>query len=494
MPPQLALIITTFFVIFIIYIEHQQNKEISKAIWIPTLWILYSASKGLGYWFNTQTTIESGSPLDRYFLLALGLCGIIILQKRSFSWSSALKNNYLLISIVFYMLISNIWSKVPVISFRHWGREVIALIIGCVIVSEKYPFIAFISIFKKFIYIALPFSLLLIKFYPELGRDYHFYTGELTWIGIAGQKNGLALICSFSAIFLIWSLWKDLSNWKLLTRKMPKLIDLSMLILAIYLLLGPRRTFTYSSTSFSSLLVGLISILLLKKSLNKGNNVSAIIIFIAIIIILIGTLTPFTGKIPIKEIPEMLGRDATLTGRTHIWNALVPYAQKKLILGHGFAGFWTTSIREQIAVTAHNGYLDTILNLGLVGLLLFSFFLTFFILKSHKFTTGVWDISLLFTSMIFMFLVHNIAEASLGYLESFPSSLIVLASFIINSFESNITNNAVKKPMSSFVNDLAIVIYPYLDTLFSPAEPWSRCKHALKKIIQSTTLIFTGKR
>ena len=444
MPPQLALLLVSIFTVIILYIDDKQFKGIGPAKWIPALWLLYSGSKGLGYWFNVRTTIEAGNPIDRYFLLSLGVLGFFILSKRRFSWNEALKKNHILSLIILYMLISTVWSRVPGISFRRWGREVIALIIGCLITSEKYPIRALLSAFRKVIFIALPYSLLLIKYYPQYGRDYHIHTGELMWLGIAGQKNGLALICSFSAIFLIWSLSKDLSQWKALTKRIPILIDLSMLILSVYLMMGPRRTFKYSSTSFIALLIGLIFIIVLRISMEKKTKIRAELIIIATMIILIGTFMPFTGKIPIKGIPELLGRDSTLTGRTQIWNALVPYAQKRLILGHGFGGFWTTSLREQIAITSHNGYLDTILNLGLIGLIIFSFFLISLVSKCYKLTNNAWDITLLFLSMIFMFLIHNIAEASLGYLESFPSSLIVLFSFIIHNGESKINSDSEK--------------------------------------------------
>lgn len=334
------------------------------------------------------------------------------------------------------MLISIIWSRMPEISFRRWGREFIAIIIGYLVISEKYPIKTLLSAFRKVIYIALPFSLLLIKYYPQHGREYNIHSGEMMWLGIAGQKNGLALICSFSAIFLIWSLWHDLVNWKSLEQKIPVFIDMSMLILCIYLMMGPRKTLRYSSTSFTSLLVGGLIFLFVRIATIKKIKASKKLAFLAIAIILIGTLMPFTGKVPIKKIPEILGRDITLTGRTRIWSALVPYAQEKIFYGHGFGGFWTTSLRDQIAVAAHNGYLDTILNLGLIGLILFSFFFISFILKCYETADDVWDVSLLFLSMIFMFLVHNIAETSLGYLESFPSSLIVLFSFIINDSKS----------------------------------------------------------
>jgi len=412
------------------------------ATWIPSLWLLYSASKQLGTWLNITTTIEAGSLPDRYFLLTLGALGTLVLLRRHFSWSGALKKNNLLILVVSYMLLSAIWSRVPGISLRRWGREAIAVIMASLLASEQFPIKAFFSTLRRAIYIALPYSLLLIKYFPLYGRQYNRWTGELTWVGVASQKNGLALLCAFSAVFLIWSLWESLLKWNLLVSKLPVLINILMLSLSLFLMMGPGRTFKYSATSFLSLLTGLIILIFLRIAVIKGIGIKGIIISVAIAVIFIGTFMPFSGKVPIKEIPMMLGRDPTLTGRIQIWNALVPYAIKKIILGHGFGGFWTTSLREQIASHAHNGYLDTILDLGFTGLILFSIFLISITVKCIKSINIKPDFSLLCLSIIIMFLIHNVGEVSLGNISSFPCSLIVLFSFLIHDKKNEIKINS----------------------------------------------------
>jgi exopolysaccharide production protein ExoQ len=72
---------------------------------------------------------------------------------------------------------------------------------------------------------------------------------------------------------------------------------------------------------------------------------------------------------------ESLGRGSGLTGRTDLWAHCLEL-QSNPILGAGFESFWIEEKREQIAAFyhnwkpggAHNGYLDTYLDLGLIGL------------------------------------------------------------------------------------------------------------------------------
>ncbi len=73
-----------------------------------------------------------------------------------------------------------------------------------------------------------------------------------------------------------------------------------------------------------------------------------------------------------------LGKDATLTGRTPLWSLMLQAARIHPLFGYGYS----TGFREGVAqfVAAHsrfgyvpnaqNGYLDVVLNLGLVGLAL----------------------------------------------------------------------------------------------------------------------------
>ena len=59
----------------------------------------------------------------------------------------------------------------------------------------------------------------------------------------------------------------------------------------------------------------------------------------------------------------------TLTGRTDTWAELVPVVMSRPLFGCGFGSFWTTARREFYEMShGHNGYLDTVLELGFVGL------------------------------------------------------------------------------------------------------------------------------
>jgi len=432
-PPQIALILFLAFISFIMYIDQKRTQLSGPIVWIIALWILYSGSKGLGVFLNVHTTIEAGSPPDRYFQIIIGLLAIFILIKRHFPISSTFKQNIYYFFILFYFLLSVVWARDPAISFRRWIREFIALLVVLLLMSEKSPIKTLISAFRKAIYAALPLSLLLIKYFPIYGREYGRWSGEVMWVGIAHQKNDLAMLCAISILFLAWTLLKNFKEWKKLNYKMPVFVDIFMFFLAIYLMLGPKRTFNYSATSTLSLIVGLVFMGYFKTASNKGANIKNKIVVSAIIIIAIGTILPFSGKIPIKTLPGLFNRTETLTGRTEIWKSLVPYAKKNILLGYGYGGFWTTSLRNLIASHAHNGYLDTILDLGLIGLIIFIIYILNILKKNANFLDEENQIPWFFLALIFMVLVRNIAESPLAEFTSYSMWLILAWSFIINT-------------------------------------------------------------
>src|SRR5262249_52276695 len=89
-----------------------------------------------------------------------------------------------------------------------------------------------------------------------------------------------------------------------------------------------------------------------------------------------GLLVLVPGWVMFDAFTEAFGRDATLTGRTELWQGLLRLAVDPIV-GAGFESFW---LGDRIANLwhqywwhpnqAHNGYLDTYLNLGAIGVVL----------------------------------------------------------------------------------------------------------------------------
>ena len=87
-------------------------------------------------------------------------------------------------------------------------------------------------------------------------------------------------------------------------------------------------------------------------------------------------LATFTAAVAPDLFFAVLGRDATLTGRTDIWSAALEAIAKRPAFGHGFGAFWSAGegpafwLRQALGwdvPNAHNGWLEVLLGLGWTG-------------------------------------------------------------------------------------------------------------------------------
>jgi exopolysaccharide production protein ExoQ len=108
-------------------------------------------------------------------------------------------------------------------------------------------------------------------------------------------------------------------------------------------------------------------------------------LIIAGLLLSVGVLAAGVGILFLPQVLNALGRNATLSGRTEIWNLVLVSIGKRPLLGYGFYAFWLGLRGESARLIvgtnwvfgyAHNGILEIWLQLGLAGVGLF--FITLF--------------------------------------------------------------------------------------------------------------------
>ena len=432
MPPVIALLLCSAFVVYLLRLDNKKSLSLSFATWLPTIYLLSIAGRPLSRWFGNQSGIETSSPFDQVFHSTLLFLGLFVISRRGLNWSRVRSENSWLIVLLSFTFISIVWSDMPFVSFKRWIRELEGVVMALVLLTESSPRMAMESVLRRTIYISIPFSLLLVKYYQEYGVWYSPWTGEIQWVGITEQKNGLGRLCLISGFFLIWTLTRRWRGQDISAGKYQTAAELFLIGITFWLLKGPS-IWAASATGIYSLSIGLIVFAVLlwmrKRQVTPGVNTLTAIVACLIVI---GILQPIIGGTIVQNFTAAIGRNSTLTGRTEIWAGLIPDVMQSPLLGYGFGAFWTEARRFSHDIgEAHNGYLEVWLNVGIVGIILTSAFLLSFCRKAARGLAFESDWAILCICYLLMSVIHNISESSF---DSFTKHLTAVVLFLAVSF------------------------------------------------------------
>jgi O-antigen ligase len=326
------------------------------------------------------------------------------------------------------MLISILWSDFQYVSLKRWVKTAGTVVMALVVLSEPDPYEAMRSVFIRTIYILIPLSAVLVKYFPRFGVEYARWSGGATWKGVTLGKNLLGALCLVSALFVISMLVKRSQGNQPPAVRYPKLVYLLILGLTFWLLKGPPGA--YSATSIAVLIIGLATFFTMRrlKFLAHYLSRSAYIVLFGVCVVL---LLMKLFDVSLLTFASWLGRDTTLTGRTDkIWGVLLPFALKHPVLGVGYGGFWVKlpadlDVGNDFVNQAHNGYLDVFLQLGVVGLILLVPLMISFFNKARSEFERDYEWASLRISFLPVMLLHNLTETS------FVASTMLLWNFFV---------------------------------------------------------------
>jgi O-antigen ligase len=259
--------------------------------------------------------------------------------------------------------------------------------------------------------IGIPLSLVLIRYFPQFGRAYTGYKqDQLAFVGITANKNMLGMLALVTVIFMLWDFCDSRREADGLTSWLSMGARLAVLLTAWHLLvISDSKTSLVCAVIGSALLLALgLPALRRHPARVEVWGVSAAAILWAL----------NSGLGLQKAFVESLGRDMSLTTRTDMWPVLLGL-QDSPLLGAGFSTFWSGRRLVQIeqafgdiVIQAHNGYLETYLNGGLIGFgLLIVLLCVSYRRIREQLTLGAPDARFRF-AILFVAIIHNFTEAT----------------------------------------------------------------------------------
>jgi exopolysaccharide production protein ExoQ len=416
MPSSLALILTVGFIFFLYWRDIREQPNVTRALWIPTLWMMIIGSRFVSEWVTLNsapssiTEMEDGSPLDRVVFLSLIVGGLYILIKRKTSFSKIFQNNICITIYIIYCGLSLLWSDFPFVAFKRWIKILGHPIMVLILLTEPDPHEAVSRLMKRCAYILIPISVLFIKYYPELGRGFDSWTGAAVNLGITRDKNALGYICMVLGFYFFWNFLRVLANDCPHCSSRWQELFLSLGFLAM---IGWLLSWANSVTSLVSLTLGLGTLLLLGLPFISKKYLG--IYFLVGLASMMGAEALFGLS---DEIITSLGRDPTLTDRTKVWQTVLEFEINPFI-GAGFESFWLGERLEKIwslywwrPNQAHNGYLEIYLNLGYLGLFSLTGLIVSTFQKGRKELFRDSQFGKFRLGILMMIILYNYAESS----------------------------------------------------------------------------------
>ncbi len=334
----------------------------------------------------------------------------------------------LLVMAVLWCGMSYIWSIVPGITLRRSIALLVTTVFGLVL-AARYDWDELIERIAFVFLVTAVISLILAVAVPHLGRMQEVYEGA--WRGAWLEKNSFgtrmamglaAMLSAFAVRPSRWWLWVPggvLCFFLIIMCQSKAALLAALVALSGFFVIRIFRRFP-----------------LLRIPVMYG------------LILGIGVFGLLMLTMP-DEMFHLIGKERTLTGRTDIWHLLIAAIREKPWLGYGYGTFWQDLLGPSYWIrfdlewgvpTAHNGWLETALSAGLVGVALFG-------------------LLFLFTLLLALDRLYR------GGVENYFVILMLVLYFMISLSESTILQQ----------NDLSWVIFVVISAkLFSFAPAWWR--------------------
>ena len=362
---------------------------------------LFGTKMPFGAKITNVEDISTSNIVNQLLYSYLFLAACFALIPKFSSIRHIIKREKFFFAFIFFLTLSIIWSDYMIISLKRAFQfySVVLTLLAFIMYVESDE--EMIKYFKPILYLYVIATIIVVLVIPT-AKDPQFHT----WRGFSDTKNNLGeigLVC----VLLSYTIYKRERTF------VTKLIGALILLLSVAIVIG-----TFSSTSIIALfiLVG-IGLLLTIDNIFKPLGIRRTITSLSVFFITAFVLYVFLfNPALLSFITSIFGKDSTFTGRTEIWSYMFNEIEKHLLLGAGFQGFWVVDSPKILLLykqfvwlpnQAHNGYIDIVNELGIVGLCLF-----LLMIMNYFITLFRWKIKTIWGWFVIVPLITNFQEST----------------------------------------------------------------------------------
>lgn len=365
------------------------------SLYLLTIYLLFGVNSPFSESIRDVDDLATENIANQIVFLLLFTSSIVSLLARKIEVLNIIKKEKWLSIFLFWAFLTLFWSDFTLISFKRLVQVYIVFFVCLAGLLNMKTFPDLLKVLKSIFYVYISLCMLSVIFFngaidPISG----------TWQGLADGKNELGQVALICILVSFFSFKTGRSRWRLL--------DFLMMVVSVVLLAGAR---SMTPTVTLAVLVSLGGLWFVNNLFEKKMATGKWFV----IILGVGVFGSMWLVLLLEpdlygSFLNILGKDATFTGRTDLWIDILSVAKKHLLLGGGFEGFWVVDSPTILALyhdypwlprQAHMGYLDVLNETGIVGLVLLIIMGVVFFYYANK-TTHVQIWVFLFVMIVFI--------------------------------------------------------------------------------------------
>ncbi|WP_417347056.1 O-antigen ligase family protein [Ferrimonas sp.] len=351
-----------------------------------------------------SASTSTGNRFNQLFWIGLMGISVYVIARQPQRFQQMLMSQWPLVIIAALAMFSVLWALAPGIAFRR--TVLLIFVMTSIFVGVCYlrsPYLLPLVIYRTGT-LALGLNLVAVGL-GSFDIEGYFY-------GIHGHKNvmgAVALKALFIGIAVRFfnkeSISRFYNNLYLLLWFGLLLLSVSKTSIGLFFLV-PGMVFGAQSLARTfKLNLGLLMLVL--------STLSVLTVFVLLA----------WNDWHIKQFLALFMSDTGFTGRDYIWAFLLEQIDKRWLLGHGYGSFWGIGLSSPNIVhgrgfltllnQGHNGYLDLLAKLGVIGLSVYLLVIVQFARQSGAIKEQHPGLFILCWILLLLTLLHNITESSL---------------------------------------------------------------------------------
>lgn len=316
--------------------------------------------------------------------------------------------------------VSMLWALAPDISLRRSFQQILIVFVFTGVTMFVGDKARVLNAMFLVLAVAIVINAVLVPVIPP---------GPLGYSGIYAQKNTLGAIAALTLIFCI--------SYLLSSRASYKIVPAGIAILA-----GGLLVLSQSKTSLGLAVISPVlaaAVLTLSRLFRTSFLLALTVLAAAAGLFIVAVMEVF--ELSAEHISLLLFNDTTFTGRTTIWNFVLNFFDQRPWLGWGYQSFWAIgseapNLKADNFVSglnqSHNGYVDILLETGMVGFVIIVAFLINLCRAIERSWSDRADIAILLLSLTLFCSFHNLLESSLTRGFAVPWIILLLVAGIAN--------------------------------------------------------------